>query len=103
MLRSLEYSAERHQYHTCEQKKIMKEQKAEIKQVAKAVDTQTAVLQKNAGGWKMLMRGFAIKFASEVVDGFKSIISTGPEASRAYERGHVSQAYSLVGDLETAQ
>ena len=50
MLRSLEYSAERHQYHTCEQKKIMKEQKAEIKQVAKAVDTQTAVLQKNAGG-----------------------------------------------------
>ena len=51
----------------------------------------------------MLMRGFAIKFASEVVDGFKSIISTGPEASRAYERGHVSQAYSLVGDLETAQ
>jgi prophage DNA circulation protein len=68
-----------------EQKKIMQEQEAEIKKVTKAVDNQTAVLKKNASGWKMLMTGFAIKFASEIVDGFKSIISTGLEASRVYE------------------
>ena len=48
----------------------MQEQEAEIKKVTKAVDNQTGVLQKNAGGWKMLMMGFAIKFASEVVDGW---------------------------------
>lgn len=85
-----------------EQKKIMQEQEAEIKKVTKAVDTQTGVLQKNAGGWKMLMTGFAIKFASEVVDGFKSIISTGLEASRVYE-DMSARLTPLVGDLETAQ
>ena len=63
----------------------MQEQEAEIKKVTKAVDSQTGVLQKNASGWKMLMTGFAIRFTSEVVDGFKSIISTGLEASRVYE------------------
>ena len=82
-----------------EQKKIMQEQEAEIKKVTKA-DTQTGVLQKNAGGWKMLMTDFAIKFASEIVDGFKSIISTGLEASREYED---MLARLTVGDLETAQ
>ena len=85
-----------------EQKKIMQEQEAEIKKVTKAVDNQTGVLQKNAGGWKMLMTGFAIKFASEVVDGFKSIISTGLEASRVYE-DMSARLTPLVGDLETAQ
>lgn len=85
-----------------EQKKILEEQEAEIKKVTKAVDTQTGVLQKNAGGWKMLMTGFAIKFASEVVDGFKSIISTGLEASRVYE-DMSARLTPLVGDLETAQ
>ena len=85
-----------------EQKKIMQEQEAEIKRVTKAVDNQTGVLQKNAGGWKMLMTGFAIKFASEVVDGFKSIISTGLEASRVYE-DMSARLTPLVGDLETAQ
>ena len=85
-----------------EQKKIMQEQETEIKKVTKAVDNQTGVLQKNAGGWKMLMTGFAIKFASEVVDGFKSIISTGLEASRVYE-DMSARLSPLVGDLETAQ
>lgn len=85
-----------------EQKKILEEQESEIKRVTKAVDTQTGVLQKNAGGWKMLMTGFAIKFASEVVDGFKSIISTGLEASRVYE-DMSARLTPLVGDLETAQ
>ncbi len=85
-----------------EQKKIMQEQETEIKKVTKAVDAQTGVLQKNAGGWKMLMTGFAIKFASEVVDGFKSIISTGLEASRVYE-DMSARLTPLVGDLETAQ
>ena len=85
-----------------EQKKIMQEQEAEIKKVTKAVDTQTGVLQKNAGGWKMLMTGFAIKFASETVDMFKSIISTGLEASRVYE-DMSARLTPLVGDLETAQ
>ncbi|WP_294496454.1 hypothetical protein [uncultured Ruminobacter sp.] len=85
-----------------EQRKIMQEQEAEIKKVTKAVDTQTGVLQKNAGGWKMLMTSFAIKFASEVVDGFKSIISTGLEASRVYE-DMSARLTPLVGDLETAQ
>ena len=85
-----------------EQKKIMQEQETEIKKVTKAVDNQTGVLQKNAGGWKMLMTGFAIKFASEVVDGFKSIISTGLEASRVYE-DMSARLTPLVGDLETAQ
>lgn len=85
-----------------EQKKIMQEQEAEIKKVTKAVDTQTGVLQKNAGGWKMLMTGFAIKFASETVDMFKSIISTGLEASRVYE-DMSARLSPLVGDLETAQ
>lgn len=85
-----------------EQKKIMQEQEAEIKKVTKAVDSQTGVLQKNASGWKMLMTGFAIKFASEVVDGFKSIISTGLEASRVYE-DMSARLTPLVGDLETAQ
>ena len=85
-----------------EQKKIMQEQESEIKKVTKAVDSQTGVLQKNASGWKMLMTGFAIKFASEIVDGFKSIISTGLEASRVYE--DMSAKFSpLVGDLETAR
>lgn len=85
-----------------EQKKIMQEQETEIKKVTKAVDNQTGVLQKNASGWKMLMTGFAIKFASEVVDGFKSIISTGLEASRVYE-DMSARLTPLVGDLETAQ
>lgn len=85
-----------------EQKKIMQEQETEIKKVTKAVDNQTGVLQKNAGGWKMLMTGFAIKFASEIVDGFKSIISTGLEASRVYE-DMSARLTPLVGDLETAQ
>ena len=85
-----------------EQKKIMQEQETEIKKVTKAVDNQTGVLQKNAGGWKMLMTGFAVKFASEVVDGFKSIISTGLEASRVYE-DMSARLTPLVGDLETAQ
>lgn len=85
-----------------EQKKILEEQEAEIKKVTKAVDTQTGVLQKNAGGWKMLMTGFAIKFASETVDMFKSIISTGLEASRVYE-DMSARLTPLVGDLETAQ
>lgn len=85
-----------------EQKKIMQEQEAEIKNVTKAVDNQTGVLQKNAGGWKMLMTGFAIKFASETVDMFKSIISTGLEASRVYE-DMSARLSPLVGDLETAQ
>lgn len=85
-----------------EQKKILEEQEAEIKKVTKAVDTQTRVLQKNAGGWKMLMTGFAIKFASETVDMFKSIISTGLEASRVYE-DMSARLTPLVGDLETAQ
>lgn len=85
-----------------EQKKIMQEQEAEIKKVTKAVDNQTGVLKKNASGWKMLMTGFAIKFASEVVDGFKSIISTGLEASRVYE-DMSARLTPLVGDLETAQ
>lgn len=85
-----------------EQKKILEEQESEIKRVTKAVDTQTGVLQKNAGGWKMLMTGFAIKFASEIVDGFKSIISTGLEASRVYE-DMSARLSPLVGDLETAQ
>ena len=85
-----------------EQKKIMQEQEAEIKKVTKAVDSQTGVLQKNASGWKMLMTGFAIKFASEIVDGFKSIISTGLEASRVYE-DMSARLSPLVGDLETAQ
>ncbi|WP_405367093.1 hypothetical protein [Ruminobacter sp.] len=80
----------------------MQEQEAEIKKVTKAVDNQTGVLQKNAGGWKMLMTGFAIKFASEVIDGFKSIISTGLEASRVYE-DMSARLTPLVGDLETAQ
>ena len=85
-----------------EQKKIMQEQETEIKKVTKAVDNQTGVLQKNAGGWKMLMAGFAIKFASETVDMFKSIISTGLEASRVYE-DMSARLTPLVGDLETAQ
>ena len=85
-----------------EQKKIMQEQEAEIKKVTKAVDSQTGVLQKNASGWKMLMTGFAIKFVSEIVDGFKSIISTGLEASRVYE-DMSARLTPLVGDLETAQ
>ena len=85
-----------------EQKKIMQEQETEIKKVTKAVDSQTGVLQKNAGGWKMLMTGFAIKFASETVDMFKSIISTGLEASRVYE-DMSARLTPLVGDLETAQ
>lgn len=85
-----------------EQKKIMQEQEAEIKKVTKAVDNQTGVLKKNASGWKMLMTGFAIKFASEIVDGFKSIISTGLEASRVYE-DMSARLSPLVGDLETAQ
>ena len=85
-----------------EQKKIMQEQETEIKKVTKAVDNQTGVLQKNAGGWKMLMTGFAIKFASETVDMFKSIISTGLEASRVYE-DMSARLTPLVGDLETAQ
>ena len=85
-----------------EQKKIMQEQEAEIKKVTKAVDSQTGVLKKNASGWKMLMTGFAIKFASEIVDGFKSIISTGLEASRVYE-DMSARLTPLVGDLETAQ
>lgn len=85
-----------------EQKKIMQAQETEIKKVTKAVDNQTGVLQKNAGGWKMLMTGFAIKFASEIVDGFKSIISTGLEASRVYE-DMSARLTPLVGDLETAQ
>ena len=85
-----------------EQKKIMQEQEAEIKNVTKAVDNQTGVLQKNASGWKMLMTGFAIKFASETVDMFKSIISTGLEASRVYE-DMSARLSPLVGDLETAQ
>lgn len=85
-----------------EQKKILEEQETEIKKVTKAVDTQTGVLQKNAGGWKMLMTGFAIKFASETVDMFKSIISTGLEASRVYE-DMSARLTPLVGDLETAQ
>nr|DAI61888.1 MAG TPA: tail length tape measure protein [Caudoviricetes sp.] len=85
-----------------EQKKIMQEQEAEIKNVTKAVDNQTGVLQKNANGWKMLMTGFAIKFASETVDMFKSIISTGLEASRVYE-DMSARLSPLVGDLETAQ
>ena len=85
-----------------EQKKIMQEQEAEIKKVTNAVESQTGVLQKNAGGWKILMTGFAIKFASEVVDGFKSIISTGLEASRVYE-DMSARLTPLVGDLETAQ
>ncbi|MBQ3776154.1 MAG: hypothetical protein II847_08520, partial [Ruminobacter sp.] len=53
-------------------------------------------------GWKMLMTGFAIKFVSEIVDGFKSIISTGLEASRVYE-DMSARLTPLVGDLETAQ
>ena len=85
-----------------EQKKILEEQEAEIKKVTKAVDTQTGVLQKNAGGWRMLMTGFAIKFASEIVDGFKGIISTGLEASRVYE-DMSARLTPFVGDLETAQ
>ena len=85
-----------------EQKKIMQEQETEIKKVTKAVDNQTGVLKKNASGWKMLMTGFAIKFASEIVDGFKSIISTGLEASRVYE-DMSARLSPLVGDLETAQ
>lgn len=85
-----------------EQKKILEEQESEIKRVTKAVDTQTGVLQKNAGGWKMLMTGFAIKFASETVDMFKSIISTGLDASRVYE-DMSARLSPLVGDLETAQ
>ena len=36
-----------------EQKKIRQEQETEIKKVTKAVNAQTGVLQKNAGGWKM--------------------------------------------------
>ena len=80
----------------------MQEQEAEIKKVTKAVDSQTGVLKKNASGWKMLMTGFAIKFASEVVDGFKSIISTGLEASRVYE-DMSSRLTPQVGDLETAR
>ena len=82
-----------------EQKKIMQEQEAEIKKVTKAVDSQTGVLKKNASGWKMLMTGFAIKFASEIVDGFKSIISTGLEASRVY-KDMSARLTPLVGDLE---
>ena len=85
-----------------EQKEIMQEQETEIKKVTKAVDNQTGILQKNASGWKMLMTGFAIKFASEIVDGFKSIISTGLEASRVYE-DMSARLTPLVGDLETAQ
>ena len=85
-----------------EQKKIIQEQETEIKKVTMAVDNQTGVLQKNTGGWKMLMTGFAIKFASEVIDGFKSIISTGLEASRVYE-DMSARLTPLVGDLETAQ
>ena len=85
-----------------EQKKIMQEQEAEIKKVTKAVDSQTGVLKKNASGWKMLMTGFAIKFASEIVDGFKSIISAGLEASRVYE-DMSAKLTPLVGNLETAQ
>ena len=85
-----------------EQKKIMQEQEAEIKKVTKAVDNQTGVLKKNTSGWKMLMTGFAIKFASEIVDGFKSIISTGLEASRVYE-DMSARLSPLVGDLETAR
>ena len=85
-----------------EQKKIMQEQETEIKKVTKAVDNQTGVLKKNANGWKMLMTGFAIKFASETVDMFKSIISTGLEASRVYE-DMSARLSPLVGDLETAQ
>ena len=80
----------------------MQEQEAEIKKVTKAVDNQTGVLKKNASGWKMLMTGFAIKFASEIVDGFKSIISAGLEASRVYE-DMSAKLTPLVGDLETAQ
>ena len=62
-----------------EQKKIMQEQEAEIKKVTKAVDNQTGILQKTPSGWKMLMTGFAIKFASEIVDGFKSICISIPD------------------------
>ena len=85
-----------------DQKKILREQEAEIRKVTKAVDSQTGVLKKNASGWKMLLSGFAVKFASETVDMFKSIISTGLEASRVYEDMSARLA-PLVGDLETAQ
>ena len=85
-----------------DQKKILREQEAEIRKVTKAVDSQTGVLKKNASGWKMLMTGFAVKFASETVDMFKSIISTGLEASRVYEDMSARLA-PLVGDLETAR
>nr|WP_294461878.1 hypothetical protein [uncultured Ruminobacter sp.] len=82
-----------------EQKKIMQEQEAEIKNVTKAVDNHTGVLKKNASGWKILMTGFAIKFASEIVDGFKSIVSTGLEASRVYE-DMSAEASSLLKTAE---
>ena len=85
-----------------DQKKILREQEAEIRKVTRAVDSQTGVLKKNASGWKMLLSGFAVKFASETVDMFKSIISTGLEASRVYEDMSARLA-PLVGDLETAQ
>ena len=85
-----------------DQKKILREQEAEIRKVTRAVDSQTGVLKKNASGWKMLLSGFAVKFASETVDMFKSIISTGLEASRVYE-DMSARLTPLVGDLETAQ
>ena len=86
-----------------EQSKVTKEiSKALETQNSQHVDSQTGVLKKNASGWKMLMTGFAIKFASEIVDGFKSIISTGLEASRVYE-DMSAKLSPLVGDLETAR
>ncbi len=51
-----------------DQKKILREQEAEIRKVTRAVDSQTGVLKKNASGWKMLLSGFAVKFASETVN-----------------------------------
>ena len=51
-----------------DQKKILREQETEIMKVTKAVDSQTGVLKKNASGWKMLLSGFAVKFASETVN-----------------------------------
>ncbi|WP_406037196.1 hypothetical protein [Succinimonas sp.] len=78
-----------------EQKKIIQEQEAEIKKLTKAVE-------KNASGWKQLAAGFAVKFASETVDLFKSMVSAGLEAAKVYE-DMSAKIMPMVGDLEIAQ
>lgn len=85
-----------------EQQKSANEKLDEQNKKLKAQEEQLKKVTKQTNTWGKVLQGFAIKFASDAVDMFKNLISTGLDAAKVYE-DMSAKIMPMVGDLDVAK